>query len=240
MGVIAKYGTSSLSSFSDAPEPIYGTGSDGNVTFDGSSTVLSLVPSSGNYTLSRDIFCQNMVVNGSALIRTNGYRVFVKNKLTLDDGAFILTVDGFTTAGSIHAGALAQTSVTHSLGGSGGGVGAGTATAPTAALGGSNYFKQALNAVCGYSINSTGGPIFLRGGAGGSSGAGGGIVIIAARYIECTGGSAFIRAVGGATGGGGGVVLIISSAPELPSNISVNVSGHGTGAPGTYYYIQAV
>jgi len=37
---------------------MFGDGSDGTVTFDGTSTVLGLVPSSSTYTLNRSIFCQ--------------------------------------------------------------------------------------------------------------------------------------------------------------------------------------
>lgn len=237
MGIITKYGTSSLSGFSDAPEPIYGTGNDGNVTFDGSSTVLSLAPSSSVYTLTRDIFCYNMTVSDSVQIQPNGYRIFVKNLLTLGNSSIIGFTTGSTAVGSIQGGSV--TGVSHSLGGNGGG---GLAIPPTAALGGSDYYKQAVNAVRGFAITASGGPTFLRGGAGGSTGFGGGVVICAARYIECTATTtnAKFSAVGGASDGGGGVILIVSSAPALPSNVSTDVLGNGSGSTGTHYYIQAM
>src|SRR5437870_292192 len=61
---------------------MFGDGSDGAVTFDGSSTVLGLVPSSSTYTLNRSIFCSAITVNGGVTIRTAGYRIFCTGTLT--------------------------------------------------------------------------------------------------------------------------------------------------------------
>lgn len=238
MGIITKYGTSSLSSFSDAPEPIYGTGNDGSVTFDGSSTVLSLVPSSSVYTLTKDIFCQNMTVSDSVRINPNGYRIFVKNLLTLGNSSTIGFTAGSTVTGSISGGGTG--SVTNSLGGNSASA---LATAPSSVYGGTDYYKQAVNAVRGFAITATGGPVFLRGGAGdGVSSPGGGIVICAARYIACTATTTNATfSAPGSSNGGGGVILVISSAPALPSNISTNVAGGGAFATaGNYFYIQAM
>lgn len=241
MASFAKYGTNSLAQFLDAPDPVYGTGADGSVTFDGSSTVLSLAPSSNVYTLTKDIYCYNMTVNDSVTINPAGYRIFVKNILTLGNASVIGWTGGSTATGSIYGGAAAQTSVTHSLGGNGGGTGAGTATAPTAATGGSTYYQQPLQAIRGYSVTASG-TAWLRGGAGGSTGIGGGIVICSARYISCTATStnAKFSAPGGSSGGGGGVILIVSSGAALPSNVSTDVTGNGTGTAGTYTYMQLV
>jgi len=141
---------------------------------------------------------------------------------------------GYSTAGSIAQGGAAATAVTHSLGGSATGF---TATAPTEAMGGSNYFKVPAQAITGYSITASGGPTFLRGGAGGTAQAGGGIVIIAARYISGpTSGTAYIKAPGTAPAGGG-VILIVSSAAALASGITTDVTGQN---PGTVYYMSQV
>ncbi len=238
MGLLTKYGTSPLSSFSDAPEIIYGTGSDGSVVFDGSSTVLGLAPSSNVYSLTRDIYCYNMTVSDSVRIQPNGYRIFVKNLLTLGDASRIGWANntGWATAGTIQQGGAAMASVTHSLGGHSD---IGTATAPTSALGGANYYKQPHQAVRGFAITASGGPTYLRGGAGGTTGLGGGVIICAARYIACTATStnATFTAEGGTGGGGGGVIIVISSGASLPANISTSVTGY---LPGTYNYIQAV
>lgn len=240
---IAKYGSNALAQFLDAPDIVYGNATDGSVTFDGSSTVLSMVPSSSVYTMTRDIYCYNMSISDSVSIRPNGYRIFVKNLLTLGDASVIGWTGGYATDGSIKQGGAAATSVTHSLGGSGTGAGAGTATAPTAATGGSDYYKQPLNAIKGYSL--TGGsttPTYLRGGAGGSTGLGGGVIVCAARYIACTATTtnAKFSAPGGATGGGGGVVLVVSTGAALASNITVDVAGNSGASSGNHYYIQAV
>lgn len=245
MGLLTKYGTSPLSSFSDAPEAIYGTGSDGSVTFDGSSTVLSLAPSSSVYTLTRDIFCYDMTVSANVRINPNGYRIFVKNLLTMGNASIIGFTAGSSAQGSIAGGSLL--SVSNSLGGSNGDDPGYEATPPTASYGGSDYYKQPLHAIRGYAITASGGPLFLQGGAGSGSSAGGGVVICAARYIAYsgTGTAAQFRApAANGTANGGGVVLTISTSASLPANITVDVAGgiNGifSGGNGTHFHIQAM
>jgi hypothetical protein len=243
VGGLVKYGSNSLAQFLDAPDSIYGTAVDGSVVFDGTTTILSMVPSSSVYSMTRDIYCYNLTLNDSVRLAPNGYRIFVKNLLTLGNASTIGYTGGYSTDGSIKQGAAATVSVTHSLGGSGTGAGAGTATAPTSATGGSTYYQQPSQAVKGYSV--TGGAVtetYLRGGAGGSTGIGGGVVICAARYIACTatGTNAKFAAPGGATGGGGGVVLVVSTGSALPTNVSTDVAGNGGAASGTYNFMQLV
>lgn len=245
MSAFAKYGTNSLAQFLDAPDSVYGNGDDGSVVFDGSSTVLGFAPSSSVYSMTRDIYCQNLEVAANVSLQPNGYRIFVKNLLTLNDSSVIgwATSTGWSTTGTLQQGGALQTSVTNSLGGNGDG-GTYTATAPTAALGGTKYYEQPHQAVKGYSITAAGGPAYLRGGAGGSSapGLGGGVIVLTARYIACVAQSsnAVIRAEGGATNSGGGAILIVSSQTALPSNITTSVAGHGTGSSGTINYMQLV
>lgn len=243
MAGLFKFGSNALAQFLDAPDIIYGTGDDGSITLDGTSTVLSMIPSSNVYSMTRDLHVHNLTINDSVRLAPNGYRIFVKNLLTLGNGSIIGWTGGWSTAGSIAAGAAAQTSVTTSLGGNGTGTGAGTATAPTAGLGGINYWKQPLNAIRGWttSVSSTT-PTFLRGGAGGSTGVGGGVIIVAARYISCsaTSSNASFSAPGGSAGGGGGVILILSSGATLPSNVSTDVTGNGGAASGTVNYMMVV
>lgn len=234
-GVVVKATTStsssndtllSLANVLDVADPIYGSGLDGDATI---STTTSL---------SRDMFYNNLVVNASTQLNPNGYRIFVRNLLTVNNGATIGYTTGFSTAGSIAQGGATATAVTHSLGGASASQ---TATAPTSGLGGAYYYQQPLQAVRGWATSaSTTTPTFLRGGAGGASGAGGGVVILAARYISVSSGSATIAAPGtsGAGGGGGGVVLIISSYASIPSGISTDVTG-GTGcSAGTVNYMR--
>jgi hypothetical protein len=243
MGGFVKYGTNSLAQFLDAPDSIYGTAVDGSVTFDGITTVLSMTPSSSVYSMTRDIYCYNLTINDSVRLAPNGYRIFVKNLLTLGNASTIGYTGGYSTDGSIKQGAAATVSVTHSLGGSGTGAGAGTATAPTSATGGSPYYQQPIQAIRGYSlVGGSTTPTYLRGGAGGSTGIGGGIIICAARYIACTATTtdAKFSAPGGATGGGGGVILIVSTGSGLPSNVSTDVAGNSGASSGTYNFMQLV
>jgi hypothetical protein len=221
--------------YNEGADSVYGTGSDGDRILDGSTTILSMAPSASVYTMTRDLYFNNLTINTSCRLQPNGFRVFVKGTLRFaGTNATIGYTTGFSTAGSIAQGGAASTAVTHSLGGSATGF---TATAPTAALGGSQYFQVPYQAITGYSITASGGPTFLRGGAGGSGQAGGGIVIVAARYIAGpASGTASIAAPGTAPAGGG-VILVVSSSAALPASVTTNVTGQNAG---TYYYMQQV
>lgn len=61
---------------------IFGEGVDGSATFDGTTTVLSLVPSSSVYKLVKDIYCTNLTVNSGVTLFTNGFRIFVNGTFT--------------------------------------------------------------------------------------------------------------------------------------------------------------
>jgi hypothetical protein len=221
--------------YNETPDFLYGTGADGDATLDGTTTILSMAPSASVYTMTRDLYFNDLTINTSCRLQPNGYRVFVKGTLKFGGtNATIGYTTGYSTAGSIAQGGAATTAVTHSLGGSATGY---TATAPTAALGGSQYFQVPHQAITGYSITASGGPTFLRGGAGGSGQAGGGVVIVAARYISGpASGTAYIKAPATAPAGGG-VILVVSSSSALPSGISTDVTGQNAG---TYYYMQRV
>lgn len=223
-----------MASFIDAPDAVYGTGNDGSVTLDGSTIVIGITPSTNVYTMTRDVYFYNLTINAGVRLNPNGYRIFVKNTLTFGAGASIGYTTGFATPGSIQQGGAADTAVTHSLGGASQ---TRAATAPTAALGGTQYWQQPLQAIDGFSITASGGPTFLRGGAGGVGQAGGGVVILAARYIQGPNtGSATVSAKA-TSPAGGGVVLIVSSAAALPATVTTDVSGY---ASGTATYMQLV
>lgn len=215
-----------IASFLNLPDPVYGTGADGDVTISAATT------------LTADKNYKNLIINGSVTLNPGGYRIFVQNILTLNVSSIIGFTTGFTTAGTLAQGGATNTAVTNSLGGSSY---AQTATVPTAALGGALYYQQPLQAIQGWAVTAASTtPTFLRGGAGGASGAGGGVILIAARYITIVSGAASFSAPGtpGAGGGGGGVILIVSSASTLNAGITTNVTG-GTGASaGTVNYMQ--
>ena len=221
--------------YNEGVDSVYGTGADGDAVLDGTTTVLSMAPSSSVYSMTRDIYFNDLTINASVRLAPNGYRIFIKGTLKfMGNNSTVGFTTGFSTAGSIAQGGAASTAVTHSLGGSATGF---TATAPTAALGGSNYYKQPLQAITGYSITASGGPTFLRGGAGGAGQAGGGVIIIAARYISGpASGTAYIKAPATAPAGGG-VILIVSSAETLAAGITTDVTGQNAG---TVHYMSQV
>ena len=233
---LGRYGApSAMASFIDSPDPIYGTGMDGSVTLDGTTTILSMAPSSSVYTMTRDIYCYNLTIDASVTLKTAGYRLFVKNILTLGASSVIGFTTGFSTAGSIAQGGASNTPVTNSLGGASS---TQTATAPIAGLGSSAYYDVPWQAIKGYAVSATTTtPTFLRGGAGGTSQEGGGVVIVSARYISPpSSGSATISA-NATSPAGGGVVIVVSSSAALPAGVTTSVTGN---ASGTSKYLQLV
>lgn len=231
-----------VAAFIDAPDSTYGTGSDGSVTI------------SANTTLASDKFYYNLTVNSNIVLNTAGYRLFVKNILTLESNSAIgvgtannyTMTTGFSGTGSISGGGSTATAVTNSLGGNSASQ---TATPPTVAQGGtgdktttSGFWYQPIQSVKGYVLNASNTtPLFLRGGAGGSGGPGGGVVIIAARYISPTA-TSYFKASGltGGGGGGGGVIIVVSTRSALPAEITTDVAGGTSCIAGTVIYSQLV
>lgn len=225
----------SLSSFLDSPDSIYGTGVDGDVVLDGTSTVLGMVPVANVYSMTSDLYLDDLSISDGVRLAPNGYRIFVKNNLSMGNNSVIGFTTGFSTAGSIAQGGAIATAVSNSLGGSSL---TQISTIPIAGLGGAKYYQIPHQAVRGYSIAaSSATPTFLRGGSGGLAQVGGGIVILAARYISGPAtGNGYIKAPA-TIPAGGGVILIVSSAAALPGNILTDVTGEN---PGTVNYMQLV
>lgn len=246
MAGVTKYPTSNaLATFLDSPDPVYGSGQDGNATLNttnGSnntySSSLGLSYSSSVFTMTRDLFLNNLTIDNNIQLKTAGYRLFVKNLLSLGNGSIVGFTSGWSTAGSIaQGGAGSGTSVAPSLGGSASSTY--TATPPTAAQGGTLYWQQPFQAIRGYLITASATtPTYLRGGAGSGGNDGGGFVIVAARYISCSATTTNAKiAAPGISPAGGGVVFVISSAAALPANVSTDVTGANAG---TYNYMQVV
>lgn len=225
--------------YNEGADSAYGNGYDGDKTFDGTTTITlgdssTIVPSSSVYSLTQDVYFNDLTISANVRIAPNGYRIFVKNMLRFNSGSTIGFTTGYSTAGSIAQGGAAATAVSHSLGGSSS---TATATPPTAAQGGTNGYRNAPQAVNGYAVTVGSSFAFLRGGAGGTAQAGGGVVILAARYIVGpSSGTGYIKAPATAPAGGG-VIIVVSSAGELPASISTDVTGQN---PGTYIYVQQV
>lgn len=224
-----------LAQFLDAPDPVYGTGMDGDATLNGSSTVLGMIPVSNVYNMTRDMYFNNLTIGDGVRLQPDGFRIFVKNTLTLGSNSRIGFITGYTSIlGSIAQGGGIGQAVTNSLGGASA---TQTATVPAASLGGSNYYRVPQQAIRGWAVSVVvPSPTFLRGGAGGVGQPGGGIVILAARYITVSSGTATISAPATAPAGGG-VLLIVSSYESLPAAVSTDVTGQN---PGTVHYMQLV
>ena len=147
-------------------QSIFGDGSDGDVSIDTIDT-----------NLITDMFYNNLNVASPFTLYTSGYRIFVKNKLTINTGAKIARngvngVDGGSalTSGSLY-GALAG-----GAGGPGGAGrnGAGTPTAGTAGTAGVDLAKcLGSNAVAGGAGGAGGTDLPPSHGGGASGGAGG-------------------------------------------------------------------
>lgn len=62
----------------------YGDGSDGAVTWDGTTTILGMAPVSTVYTLTRDIYISTGTINNGVTIKAGGYRIFASTSLTVN------------------------------------------------------------------------------------------------------------------------------------------------------------
>ena len=207
---------SDFENFDVIPDSIYGSGMDGNVTI------------SSNTTLTRDMYYNNLDVNAGIVLNTAGYRVFVRNRLTMaptsanQSDTKIGRVGAASTSGTLKGGA--QSAATDSLGGNGNGY---TATAPTE---GAEYFNHPDIAVAG--VIQHGGSTTataLTGGAGDSVNYGGGVVVVCARKIQ---GYGTIEASGETTTGGG-VIFIVSQTIPL-TGVATDVTGYAAGTVKTF------
>ena len=227
---------------------VYGDGSDGTVTFDGTSTVLGMTPSSNFYTLTRDLYLANATINTNTFIWTNGYRIFCNGTFTGSGTAAIGAISPLGNGGSLsqttggggypssalagaQSGAGSSTgagtntaNLSNSLGGAGGNGGAGsnaagTAGTVTAPSAASGTVRALPWAVLGGVLSSTTSFTPITGGTAGASGGGAGV-----------GGD------GGAGGCGGGILVFaaqfISGSFALNANGGKGGNGSGSGNSG--------
>jgi hypothetical protein len=218
---------------------VYGDGSDGYVVFDGTTTVLGLVPSVSVYTMTRDIQCAGIVVATGVQVVGAGFTVRCNGTTTLAGtgninnngnagtlggagGAAVAAaaLGGGTAggAGSATNGANGAAGPSSAIGGSGGAGGAGgtgtagaaaTATAPAAARGSFRTLDVANN-----NGILTGGntQVILSGGAGGGGGGGDG------------------TNSGGGGGSGAGVLVVCSKTIVGTGSITCTGGAGGAGA----------
>jgi len=212
---------------------------------DGSDGIVSL--SSGTTTLSRTMFYSSLTLSGTAVVNTNGFKIFVKNKLTISGSARIsnngangnngvgntpgaapVATPGveFGTGQSGGAGAAQNTQapvVTGTVGygnngGSGGAGGANGGGTPGGASQAGGVVTFRPERVLRQEHQQTAGT-FKDVGAGGAGGSGGSNSLLAT------------AAAGGSGGSGGGAVLIFSKTFENTSSAGVTAIG-GNGGNG--------
>lgn len=235
-------------SITNAALAVFGDGSDGAVTFDGTTTVLGLAPSSNVYTLTRDIFlADGSSVASTATIKTVGFRIFCNGTLTNagtihnnGNAAVTSTAGAITNAsGSLgigtaggaggvgnNAGSAGTASTAGFPGGTGqGGAGGGDGT-HTAASAGAFTALAAANGGARHLLSLITGMIFGTQTSGTASlvslfsgGTGGG-----------GGGGDNSDATGGGGGGGGGVLVL--AAQGLVNSGTISANG-GAGADGS-------
>lgn len=242
--ILESGGSTADPSFQSAPIGIYGDGSDGSLTYDGTTTILGMAPAANVYTLTRDIFPSSITINNGVTIKANGARIYCNGTITNNgtihnngNNANNATAGAATAATNIlgigqaggaggNSGAGTNTAATANAGGGAGGVGgisgAGQAggtvagvVAPLAANGGASVFRSFNCANTGMILTTT--VAKVTGGSGGSGGGGSG-------------------ANNGGGGGGGGGVLLINAwkIDNTSGTISANGGngGNGTGANG--------
>lgn len=185
------------------PSQIWGDGSDGAITFDGTTTILGSVPSGGVYTLQRNIYGTTVVVNTGVTIQTAGYIIFGSQSITLNGTAKVANdgSDGVVPAGGVCGGSVRWSS--QIFGGLGSKTTGANADLPSVMLG-----RKGGNGGTGPSGSGGTSAEAAPGANGGTSGVGGvgGIPHDAAPILAGVmfGGATFGAVFGGAGGGGGG------------------------------------
>lgn len=133
---VAKIDSLGNATFANA-SGFYGDGSDGAAVFDGTTTVLGIVPSVNVYTIPRDMFFTNCTVNSGVSLRTNSYRIFCRGTLT-NNGT--IHANGITSVNAASGTATSATSTFGQNGGAGIGgnssAGGGSTAQSTAGMGG--------------------------------------------------------------------------------------------------------
>lgn len=140
-------------------DQLYGNGSDGNVVV------------STNTTITSDMYYNTLTVNSGVILNTNGYRIFVKDTLTLNGFIGIGAMSGFLVtepSSNTSTGTVAghtTSAITYRLGGQGGGgTNPGVTTLPS-------YLTKDINAMSGGVFTDSAGNIsVIRGGSAGTTG----------------------------------------------------------------------
>lgn len=215
----------------------FGQGSDGAVVLDGTVTVPWASKSGSTYTLTRDVYCVDLTINGGVTLIGVGYIINCSGTYTLNgthqnfgspgSGATggsgvngnALRGGGAGVNGGTGAGANGN-ALTGGLGGNGGAGGnsgantggtGGSANVPGANLGGSQAAQRLPWSTLGFCQTPVVGVQGWAGGAGGGAGGGDG------------------TNAGGGGGQGGGLIIINARYVVLGSSSTLKTSGGGGG-----------
>jgi len=178
-------------------DSVYGTGSDANVVI------------ASNTSLSRDMYYNNLTINAGTMLNTNGFKVFVKETLTLNGNIGVGQADTANT-GTVSGQASVLTSTTISLGGNAFGNTYTASTMSTALL------RDVSTAILGYYIDTDSNTKVVTGGAGGGHGVAGTVTPGAAGTVTPgaagtvtpgAAGTVTPAAAGSGAGAGGGATL---------------------------------
>jgi len=225
----------------------YGDGSDGTQTFDGTTTILAMVPVANVYTLLRDMFLSTSSINNGVTIISNGFRLYCKGTLTNNGTIRWSGNDGTNTGVAGLSKYNSQSSININVGTSSPGTAGGTGTIASG-INGVN------NAASSLSFGGAGG----KGGAGASGGGQRGTQVTILGpvgsmrdqakilFTRATTSTVFSQLLGGTGGGGGGgdgvnvgggggsggaIVVLIALYIAGTGTISANGGNGGAGAP---------
>jgi hypothetical protein len=204
---IARYG-SPLPTQRIGNDDVYGTGLDGNVTI------------SVNTSLSGDMYYNNLTINSGIVLNPNGFRVFVKNTLTVNGTLGIgsgVTVSPGTVSGTSGIGVVP----TFSIGGN-----AQTSTSLT--LANTYVLNNIESAIMAADVSNAGTVRPLTGGAGGVSGAAGTVTPAGSGGAGGAGGAGHLVKPAGQSGADG-TAGTPGTPGTTPPAAAAGVGGKGSG-----------
>lgn len=217
---IAKYG-SPLPTQRIGNDAVYGGGLDGNVTI------------SVNTSLSGDMYYNNLTINSGIVLNPNGFRIFVKNTLTVNGTLGIgtgVTVSPGTVSGTAAKGVVPAFSI------------GGNAESSTSLVVANTYILNNMeNAIAGLGVANDGTIKPFTGGAGGADGAAGtvtpatgpfsGHLVVSALSPggDGTAGTNVPQAAAGLGAAGSGVVVVVAKTITGTGSIVSNGTTGGAG-----------
>jgi len=227
-------GTDYVISSGDTLSTTYGLGYFGD-GIDGDATI------TGSFTLSREFYYNNLILTGTGSIKPNGYKLYVKETLTINSGCSIN--DDGNSASGLTPGAILN--ARNYLGAGGGVGGTGRNTSGTGNAGGGSGGNSSLNVLNLAPTGGAGGSAAAN--VGGSAGGAAqpnpnqrwngrwydGRASVAAFNGGSGGGGGALAATPGNSGaGGGGAGIVWIAAKNIVNSGTISANG-GNGSDGT-------